>query len=639
PVFIAWDKSTGISITESQISDLSHTVDTNTQLTEGEVDAAVSNNGYLTSFTEIGDISGVTAGTGLTGGGAVGALIINAIGGVGISVAADSITIDPTYTQRRVSSSCVAGQSIRAIAEDGTVTCEVDTDTNTHAGTICGVGTFLNGDGSCDAGYLDADGTDAIDGGNAQTLDSIDSGSFLRSDVVDSLISTTKITGSLIHEDNTAMGYITHPKGGYYQTSTSSISGAIRICLPTYRVADMLGFKVDIFDYAGGSDGESITLDVNGYYYNDGTWNNEAVTIQSGRSDRDYNVRFGEENSKGCIWIGETTSPWSYPQVVVRDFFGGYSTDIDAYDDGWTVSIETTLGTIDDTISSNYIYSDWNKIKNIPTGFADGVDADTNTNAGTICGAGTFLNGDGSCDAVVVDTNTQLSEATVDSYVSDNGYLSSDVYVNTVGDTMTGDLSITKNNAWLEIDSSSAGGNGVEQGAGISIGESGYKGSAALHLTYTGDGYGHIGMGVVDSVTGLPAQEAIKFYYTNNDVTFLGDVTASAFYYSSDERLKKNIIPIDNALDNLEKLEGIKFNWRESGKSDIGFIAQDVEKVFPELVQTDNQTGMKSVKYGNIVAISVEAIKEQQELIDYLIEINKNQQKEIEEIKKELKKS
>jgi hypothetical protein len=63
PIFTAWDKSTGISITESQISDLTHTVDINTQLTEGEVDAYADNNGYLTSYSETDPQVGVlTAG-------------------------------------------------------------------------------------------------------------------------------------------------------------------------------------------------------------------------------------------------------------------------------------------------------------------------------------------------------------------------------------------------------------------------------------------------------------------------------------------------------------------------------------------------------------------------------------------------
>ena len=92
------------------------------------------------------------------------------------------------------------------------------------------------------------------------------------------------------------------------------------------------------------------------------------------------------------------------------------------------------------------------------------------------------------------------------------------------GGDLTGDLSITKGNPWLSLDSHSYGGDGVEQGAGISIGESGKKGDAALHLTYTGDGYGHIGMGVVDPTSGIPAYRAMSFYYQNASVTFHGTI-------------------------------------------------------------------------------------------------------------------
>lgn len=54
---------------------------------------------------------------------------------------------------------------------------------------------------------------------------------------------------------------------------------------------------------------------------------------------------------------------------MVRDFFGGYSTDIDAYDDGWTVTFQTAFDTIDETRSNNFPYADWNKIKNRPGSF------------------------------------------------------------------------------------------------------------------------------------------------------------------------------------------------------------------------------------------------------------------------------
>jgi hypothetical protein len=96
------------------------------------------------------------------------------------------------------------------------------------------------------------------------------------------------------------------------------------------------------------------------------------------------------------------------------------------------------------------------------------------------------------------------------------------------GDTMTGDLNIVKDNAWLVLDSPSVGTDGQFQAAGISLGESGYKGSATLHFTYTGDGFGHIGMGPVNSSTSLPQFEAIRLYYLDNTVRILGRATIGA---------------------------------------------------------------------------------------------------------------
>ena len=111
---------------------------------------------------------------------------------------------------------------------------------------------------------------------------------------------------------------------------------------------------------------------------------------------------------------------------------------------------------------------------------------------------------------------------------------------------------------------------------------------------------------------------------------FTSSVTASAFYYSSDKRLKKNIKPLKNALDKITKLQGVSFNWKDTNqtnKTQLGLIAQDVEKVYPELVDTDKK-GYKSVQYGNLVAPLIEAIKEQQKEIDKL-------KKEIKKLKNE----
>ena len=102
-----------------------------------------------------------------------------------------------------------------------------------------------------------------------------------------------------------------------------------------------------------------------------------------------------------------------------------------------------------------------------------------------------------------------------------------------------------------------------------------------------------------------------------------GAVVANSFIYASDRSLKENIKPVENALDKVLNLEGVSFDWKESGESSLGLIAQDVEDVFPEIVHTSDD-GLKSVEYGNLVSPLIEAIKEQQKQIEELkLEIEK----------------
>ena len=69
-------------------------------------------------------------------------------------------------------------------------------------------------------------------------------------------------------------------------------------------------------------------------------------------------------------------------------------------------------------------------------------------------------------------------------------------------------------------------------------------------------------------------------------------------------------------------MRGVSFDWLENGGSEIGVIAQEVEDVLPDVVNT-NEDGIKSVKYGNMVGLLIEAIKEQQAQIDELkVQIN-----------------
>lgn len=88
---------------------------------------------------------------------------------------------------------------------------------------------------------------------------------------------------------------------------------------------------------------------------------------------------------------------------------------------------------------------------------------------------------------------------------------------------------------------------------------------------------------------------------------------------SSDERLKENIKTIENAVDKVLSLRGVEFDFKDTKKKQIGVIAQEIEKVIPEVVG-ENPDGYKGVQYGNLVGLLIEAIKEQQKQIEELKE-------------------
>jgi len=107
---------------------------------------------------------------------------------------------------------------------------------------------------------------------------------------------------------------------------------------------------------------------------------------------------------------------------------------------------------------------------------------------------------------------------------------------------------------------------------------------------------------------------------SNSSLSVKGDIIA--YGSPSDERYKENIKPIESALDKAVKLQGVTFDWKESDsildiKEDIGFIAQDVQKVVPELVR-ENEDGKLSLRYQGVTPILLEAIKELKAEIDLL---------------------
>ena len=106
---------------------------------------------------------------------------------------------------------------------------------------------------------------------------------------------------------------------------------------------------------------------------------------------------------------------------------------------------------------------------------------------------------------------------------------------------------------------------------------------------------------------------------TAGELRAADEVTA---YYSSDERLKENITTIEDALDKVNSIRGVEFDWKadhikkrggEDGyfvrKHDVGILAQDVKKVCPEVV-AEKEDGTLGVKYEKLIGLLVQAINE-----------------------------
>jgi hypothetical protein len=213
----------------------------------------------------------------------------------------------------------------------------------------------------------------------------------------------------------------------------------------------------------------------------------------------------------------------------------------------------------------------------------------------------------------------------------------------------TGVLSITSNtglssnvSATGNVTITNTGVTSNVAGTGISV--SGATGA----VTITNSGVTSIvaGTGVSrDSATGAVTISIGQAVATSSNVQFnsLGiGMAASATagridatndivaYSSSDIRFKENIKPIENALQKISKISGNTYDWKTENKiehgyegNDVGVIAQEIEEVLPQLVQT-RENGYKAVKYDKLVALLIEGIKEQQTQIHSLtIEIEK----------------
>jgi hypothetical protein len=176
-------------------------------------------------------------------------------------------------------------------------------------------------------------------------------------------------------------------------------------------------------------------------------------------------------------------------------------------------------------------------------------------------------------------------------------------------------------------------------GGGLDLGANTYTQDLSLSTDGSGNGYimansvggGYrnlfLGNGSTTRMTIASANGYVGIWTTTPSSTLYVNGTSggtNSWINSSDKRLKKDIRPIENALAMIGKIQGVRFNWRTpaersvgkalnlpTAKPQIGFIAQDLEKVVPEAVAVaDGPEKIRSVAESKVVPVLVEAVKE-----------------------------
>ena len=259
-----------------------------------------------------------------------------------------------------------------------------------------------------------------------------------------------------------------------------------------------------------------------------------------------------------------------------------------------------------------------------PAGYTSNAGTVTSITAAADSGSGSAITTSGT---LTFSGGTNVTTSVSGTTVTIN---STDQYVGTVTGTGTANY-VSK---WS---SGSAQTNSLlrDDGVGLSVGDS----ADANYTFYINDEYGYksnisvnAGIGFYATCAGVltgtlfkgeASSGVVMTMLQNGTLEVTGDLIA--YGSPSDKKLKENIKPIEKALDKVGKLEGVTFDWKENLDKevrqtwihDIGFIAQDVQKVIPELVR-ENEDGLLSMRHQGITPILVEAIKELKQEIEEL---------------------
>jgi len=158
--------------------------------------------------------------------------------------------------------------------------------------------------------------------------------------------------GTKANATENSQSFVARPVGGSY-SGTINTTGAIKIALPVLFTNTMIQFSVDVYDYATN---KSFTAVIGGYNYaTSRSWLQTSASIIGGEA-ANYTIRFGHDGVKSCVWIGEITTVWQYPKVVVKNLqVGHFNFTLGMWEAGWAVTVVPAFDTVLLTDSDNLV--------------------------------------------------------------------------------------------------------------------------------------------------------------------------------------------------------------------------------------------------------------------------------------------
>jgi len=490
-------------------------------------------------------------------------------------------------------------------------------------------------------------------------------------------------------EGNLGLGHLTHPKrvipgAAAAWSGSGTTTGQIVIDLPgTLSNYDMLYFEVDVYEYSAKN---ATKIIVGGHNWNSGAngntgtqmWHNVGVKVIG---DMDKPIYFGWRNNgsvnKRVMVIGSPTSSWSYGTVRVSSVSGAddfYVGAID-YTGDWAVTQSTSSSVFTKSPTTDFNSTGGKTLKTHGRMQAYGYQGNGNvggTGEASWHPSGIYSNGTNWLYGQIVMNNNIISGCRRIEVGADNSEShilrrnnSSNTEIRTHATGAASGLLVRNGSDQFRFQLYGDGSNygfldGVwaswdlrkaTNGAMYLNGDTTYylqpestsnmnaakfagdvainNGSPELYFGTTGNHYNwrlaaqenvnhafEISVGSQDTNYANDTYTT-KFHINNTgDGTFAGNVTAY-----SDERLKENIETLDGSK--VYDMRGVSFE--KEGTKGSGVIAQELEKIAPELVQTaEDEIGTKSVAYGNLVGYLIEAVKDLKAEVDDLKEQLKN---------------